>query len=374
MNERARRRSLGAWMLSRGTTTWLVAVVVVSLVKYGVGLYPSLSRHQALAAHWRNPLDSPLLRGAQSYHLRMPVSAVAAGWLHLTGDRAFVAFHLVLALAAIALPFAMPTVRRSPELRLFVGLLLIGGPVPPVLVNWIGSSDAVTIGAATVAALARSSPVAAAGWMVFAFNNAPTAALALLVVAVVLYADGGRATLGRIAAAGGGAVAGYIGIRVLDSVWGGGASEFELVNVYGYSRYLNGAVRQWPLIAVSVLGIGWVIFTRPVIRVVRAARVFVTAAAVASVAVPFLAIDESRITASVLWASVLVTARLVVTRVPVDKLRPVLIGVVPAALLVVVVLAWDSKLVYAGWSSLWHVATFLTGHGAAPPAAAWRLG
>lgn len=356
-----RRRRLGSWMLARGWPTWAAGVLLVSLVKYGAGLIPSWAYLQALAINWRDPRLSPFLQPPDDFRLRTPVSAVLAGWLHLTSPSQFLAFHFVLACVALVLPLVLPATRRSADLRMFVGLLMLGGAVAPVLLSWVGSYDPVSMGAAAIAALALRREVAAAAWMVFAFNNAPEAALGFLVLAAVLLADRGLAALPRLVWCGGGAVVGYVGIRWLDSIWGGGTSEFTLVKFYGYSRYVNGAVHFWPLIIVSGLGVGWLLFTRPEILRLRPARVFVVLAAVACVVVPLLALDETRITVGVLWAPTLATAAVVTERLPGVELRGILRRAAPVALLLVLVVVWDGQLVYKGWQAMWDMVGYLTG-------------
>jgi hypothetical protein len=136
------------------------------------------------------------------YLLDSPASAALAGILHLVTAREYLAFHLVLACVAIVVPFYLDALRRSPELRLAVALLLVGGTVPALLLSWVGSYDPVSIGSAAVAALASNPVVRALAWMVFAFNNAPEAAIALVIFAVVLWADSGRAAVPRIFSSG----------------------------------------------------------------------------------------------------------------------------------------------------------------------------
>jgi hypothetical protein len=358
---------LGSWMHARGAPAWAGGLLLASLVKYGAGLIPSWSLLQALAINWRDPLLSPALQPPEDFRLRTPVSAVLAGWLHLTSPAAFLSFHFILACVALLLPVLMPVVWRSADLRMLVGLLVLGGAVPAVLLTWVGSYDPVSMGAAAVAGLAARREIAAVGWMVFAFNNAPEAALGVLVLSAVLLVDRGlRAGISRILWCGGGAVVGYVGIRTLDHHWGGGTSEFTLVHYYGYSRYVNGAVHYWPLIVVSALGVGWLLFTRPAVWRVPAVRVFVALAALASVVVPLLALDETRITVGVLWAPTLAVAAIVAERVPAVELRRVLVRCAPVALLLVLVVVWDGQLVYKGWISLWHMVGYLTGNNPVP--------
>ena len=126
------------WLVRRGSVFFAVVVLALTLLKYGAGVFPSWPLMQALARNWRHPMVSPRLAPPADYLVGLPTSAVVVGWLHLTSGRAYLGFHLVLACAAIVVPFALRPVRRSPELRLGVSLLLVGGAVPALLLDWVG--------------------------------------------------------------------------------------------------------------------------------------------------------------------------------------------------------------------------------------------
>jgi hypothetical protein len=321
---------------------------------------------QALAINWRDPTSSPYLQGLADFRLRSPVSAVVAGWLHLTAGPRFIGFHLALALLAIVVGLWMPAVRRSVELRALVGLLLIGGAIPAVLLSWVGSYDPVSLGAAAIAALAVRREVAAFAWMVFAFNNAPEAALSFVAVALVLLFDQPRQSLGRLAFGAAGTAAGYVGIRVLDDVWGGGHGEATYLRFYGFSRYASNVEHYWPLVIVGALGVGWLLAANPEAWRLPAARAFFVVSVLVSLALPPIALDTTRLTAGALWAPVLTTATILVRRLPVSDVRAVAGRMAPVALLLVLVVVWDGSLVYPGWSGLADMVRYLTGHKAIP--------
>ena len=356
------------WLLRRGSLTCAAAVLVLSLVKYGVGLYPSWTFMQALAQNWRHPLMGvPFANDVHArYLLDSPASAALAGILHLVTAREYLAFHLVLACVAIVVPFYLDALRRSPELRLAVALLLVGGTVPALLLSWVGSYDPVSIGAAAVAALASNPVVRALAWMVFAFNNAPEAAIALVIFAVILCADSGRAAVPRIVSSGVGAVAGYVAIRVLTSAWGGGQSEFTEMKFYGFHQYLL-SYEYLALVVLSALGVGWLFLADRDVRHLPAARALLLLSLLAAIGMPLIALDTSRTIAGTLWPAMLVAAAIVVSRLGAERARAVLARVAPVALFMVVVLAWNTHLVYAGWRSGANVVLYLVGHGLVPP-------
>jgi hypothetical protein len=354
------------WMLGRGAPTYAILALGLSVLKYGAGLYPSWNVYQALARNWHDPHASPLLQSPNDYRLADPVSADLAAWFHLTGDRAFLAFHLALALAAIVTPFAFPAVKRSAELRLAIFLLLIGSAVPAVLLNWIGSYDPVTLAAAAMAVLALNPVVAAIGWGVFALNNSLEAAVAFAIVAVVLIADQRRDATRRLAFGAAGLIVGYIWIQIAISQWGGAASQPTLMRYYGFARFATNPENFWPLIFVSALGAGWVFVAARDVRVLLPAQLFTGLAIAASIVLPFLVLDDSRIISTVLWPGLMLIAVIVVRRVPGERVHDLLGMLMPIALLIVLVLVWDGHLVYAGWGALLHLVQYIFGHSTSP--------
>jgi hypothetical protein len=355
-----------AWLLKRGPLTCAAAVLVLSVVKYGIGLYPSWRYMQEFAQHWQHPLRAPVFSHVHArFLLDSPVSAEIAGIVHLTSAREYLAFHLVLACAAIVVPFCLRAVRRSAELRLGVALLLVGGTVPALLLSWVGSYDPVSIGSAAVAALASNPVVRALAWMVFAFNNAPEAAIGLVIFAIVLWAEGGKSTAARIGLSGAGAVAGYFAIRVLTTAWGGGQSQLAMMRFYGFSRYLL-SYGYLPLVVLSGLGVGWLFLVDRRVRNLAAARALLVLALLAALGMPLLALDTSRTIATTLWPAMLLTVGIVVDRLGVQSARAVLARIAPVAFILVIVVAWNTHLVYPGWRSGADVLMYLVGHHALP--------
>jgi len=354
-----------AWLLRQNPLTYAAAVLCLSLLKYGVGVFPSWRFMQEIAQYWRDPLGAPLYARYAQYFLDSPTSAVFAGIVHLTSAREYLAFHLVLACAAIVVPFCLRAVRRSPELRLGVALLLVGGTVPPLLLSWVGSYDPVSIGSAAVAVLASNPVVRALAWGMFAFNNAGEAAIALIIFAIVLWADGGEPAAPRIISSGAGAIAGYVAIRALTRAWGGGESELAMMKFYGFHQYLL-SYEYLPLIVLSTLGVGWLFITNRDVRHLQAARALFVLALLAAIGMPMLALDASRTIATTLWAPMLVTAAIVVDRLGAERARAVLDLISPVALVLVIVIAWNTHLVYAGWRTGANMVLYLVGHGSVP--------
>ncbi len=356
-----------AWLVRQSTPTHLGLVVLICLLKYGAGVYPASDRMMALAANMGNPHASPLLQPPDDFRLASPVSALLAGFLHLSGARAYLGFHLILALGALCVPYAMAKVRRAPLLRTTITLLLIGGAIPAVLLNWVGGYDAVTIGAAAVAVFAEMPAVAALGWMLLALNNLPIALLSLLVVGGYKAYLHGRAALVDLAASAGGVVVGGLAITALLHHWGVTTTRLSVfTDVYSNDRFLNGLFDYAPIILATAFGVGWILLSAREVRSLRGTSILLGSGVAASFLIPLIAVDESRVVASVLYPVLLVAAVEIHAQLDVQRLHRVLDRCLPAALLFVMPLAWDGQLVYAGWRHLVELLAFLAHGGVLP--------
>ncbi len=89
-------------------------------------------------------------------------------------------------------------------------------------------------------------------------------------------------------------------------------------------------------------------------------------ALLAAIGMPLLALDTSRTIATTLWAPALVTAAIVVHRLGAERARAVLARISPVALVLVIVIAWNTHMVYAGWRTGANVVLYLVGHGSVP--------
>ena len=254
---------------------------------------------------------------------------------------------------------------ESAELRLGVALLLVGGTVPALLLSWVGSYDPVSVGSAAVAALASNPVVRALAWMVFAFNNAPEAAIGLVIFAIVLWADGGKSTAPRIGLSGAGAVVGYIAIRVLTTAWGGGQSQLAMMKFYGFTHYLL-SYGYLPLVVLSALGVGWLFLAD------RQRSQLAGSAGLARARGPDRrrhAVARARHVADNCNDLVARDAAHCWDRrgqagCPIA--RALLARIAPVALILVIVVAWNTHLVYPGWRSGADLMLYLVGHHALP--------
>ena len=348
------------WLLTRGSWVYAILVLALSLAKYGAGLYPSWNKYQALALNWRDPHSSPLLQPPGDFRLADPVSAVVAAWLHLTGEHAFLGFHLVLAMCALVTPFALPAIRRTPELRLTVGLLIVGSAVPAILLVRSVHMIPCTLAAAAVAALALNPYVAAAGWGVFAFNNTPEALIALRCsllsssqIDAVAHCRGSGSELG---------IRG--GIRRdsnsgMAMGWSNGPGCPQSL-LWVESAYSN---RRTFLAADLCFHLGRGMDLRHSSgRPVTSPGPSIHWSCISgSIALAF-GLDDTRIIATVMWPGLLLVAVIVVRRLPRERVHELLSQFLPIALLMVIVIVWDDQLVYAGWGSLDHLLQYIFGH------------
>jgi hypothetical protein len=103
------------------------------------------------------------------------------------------------------------------------------------------------------------------------------------------------------------------------------------------------------------------------VRCLPAARALLPLSVLVAIGMPLVALDTSRTIAGTLWPAMLVAAAIVVGRLGADRARAVLARVSPVALFLVIVIAWNTNLVYAGWRSAAKVMLYLVGHGVVPP-------
>lgn len=328
-----------------------VGLLLSALVKYGWGLFPAFDRMQQIALTWQSPVDPNL---SEDYLIASPVSAVVAGVLGLSGARAFLLLHLALVVIALVLPFGMPAVRTDRSRARLVFLVLVGGPVAAVLVTWLGSYDAVSVIAMSVAALARWRWVALAGWLLLAFNHGQLAVAALLLSLPILLwslrlTPRRHRVLTTVAPAV--AVAAGIGLNtVLLIVWGADASRFDVVLRVGFETFARLALATWPLILFSALGAGWFLLLDRRVRRRADGRIMLVTALVAAVALPLVSLDQSRIPGLALLTPLLIWTGVVTTDYPAPLVRRLWQRWWIPALITPVVLVYVHGLVFPGWS------------------------
>jgi hypothetical protein len=339
----------GSWTQWRGALlAWLV-VIVVGFVKYGFGVYPSWPFYHQIAVQWQDPALEP----PADYLYSNPVSAWLAGVLGLQTYRQFFFWHVALVVLALGLPFFMPAVRKVIGQRRVMLMIIVGGPLLPVLAEWIMSYDPVTIMAATVAALARHRILAWAGWVLMAFNHAPLAEVGLLLSIPIVLLIGGRSGLKdsvvRVIGSVVSVVIGVLLINALVSAWGGSTSRLEWLQARGLETFWNHYIIWVPLIFFSALGVGWLILTDSSMRGNRVVRALLLEALIVSIVIPLIVEDASRDIALAMMVPLFLWIASSRATVGDRALLQVWERYRIAAVIIPIILVWQGTLIYLGW-------------------------
>ena len=342
------------WVLSRPgryATALAIVLLIATIARYGIGLYPNLNRMLDLAINWQHPV-SP--RWQEDFWVNSPVSAWVAGVLGLTEPRWFLIFHVVLATAALTLPFALPRLRRDPQQAQLVFLVLAAGPAGAVLFSWFGSYDPVSVIGLVLAILARADALRFLGWLVLTFNH-NALGLTVIVLSLPLMLLTGRRALQRIsirptAIALCGVLAGFTANTILMRIWGAETSRLDFFLRVGFETFVHSALRAAPLLAFSALGVGWLLLLDRRIRSWTVTRIMLGVAVVASLIIPILTLDQSRVLGLTLLGPMLLWTTLAVDHYPVKVLTGVWRTWRVPAVLVPVVLVWYQGFIVPGWT------------------------
>lgn len=334
------------------TALLLTALLVASLVKYGVGLHPEWARLHSIAAAWPDPTGAaPIMETDRSL-----LSNLTTPWLlgalgtHTTTS--YLIGSLALILIAIALPMLMPSIRESRSARQLAFIFIVGGAVPAVLLSWVGGYDAAVVIALSVAVLARRTWLQAAGWFMVAFSHAALGFVAFAfwipMVWVTGSRDGVRARVRHLAICGMAGFLGWLTIHTLTDAWGGSVDRWSLYRAIDPSAVWSAYLANLPLTVFSVLGVGWFVLLHPRVRSTRAAQVLIAEALVAALVVPLIAVDHTRIASLAVFSAVLAWLAAAAPSLPprtVNKVWRVL--ALPAVFLPVVVIWMGAPLVDA---------------------------
>lgn len=334
------------------TALLLTALLVASLVKYGVGLHPEWARLHSIAAAWPDPTAAaPIMETDRSL-----LSNLTAPWLlgalgaHTAAS--YLIGSLALILIAIALPMLMPSIRESRSARRLAFIFIVGGAVPAVLLSWVGGYDAAIVIALSVAVLARRTWLQAAGWFTVAFSHAALGFVAFAFWIPMMWVtrahDSVRVRMQQLAICGTAGMLGWLAIHSLTDTWGGSVDRWSLYRAIDPSAVWSAYLANLPLTAFSVLGVGWFVLLHPRVRSTRAAQVLVAEAIVAALVVPLIAVDHTRIASLAVFSAVLAWLAGAAPSLPprtVNKVWRVL--ALPAVFLPVVVIWMGAPLVDA---------------------------
>lgn len=331
--------------------TLAVVLLVATMLRYGIGIYPNLDRMVDLAVNWRDPV-SPTWR--EDFWVSSPVSAWSAGVLGLTEPRWFLLFHAGLAVVALLLPFALPSVRRHPRRAQLVFVVMAAGPIGAVLFSWLGSYDAICAIAIVLAALSRSTLLRCLGWFILAFNHAALGLAALLLcIPLMLLASPGTQAWSRLrvpALATVSVLVGFAANTQLMRTWGAETSRLDFFTRVGFETYVHLALMAAPVIAFSALGVGWLVLTDSRVRCRRDGRVMLGVAITATVVIPLITLDQSRVLGLALLAPMLLWALAASDHYQPQMLKGLWRTWRIPAVLVPVVLVWYQGFVVPGWT------------------------
>lgn len=323
------------------------------MLKYGFSLFPDYSMQLTLAKSWQDPVVDGHVA------LSSPLSFLIPGLLGLTSDAAFFAWSLVVAIAAIVAPLLIGGRHVSTRSRLLIFVLVIGGPLSAVLVNWIGGYDAYIVLLICGAILTRHRWLALLCWGVLGLQHFEIALVSWVLTSVVRLARGKaqRSNLFELLAVGTGALALQGLLNALQVT----SSRIDTLNYFGLPFLISRfSLNPW-LIGFSALGVGWLLLVAP--EIFR--RKGVPSMIVISVASVFLigpvVLDQTRVLALILLAPML----WLVSQVGVEMTSSTTVrvfrryGVIAALMPVVVV--WGGEVQQSGYGAL--LETFWTRFG-----------
>jgi hypothetical protein len=285
------------------------ATVLLGFVKYGVGLHPEWRRFQDAAVYWPDVANAPLIAETDRSLLSNITAAWIAGGLGVTSMPWYLLFHLVVNVIALSIPFAFPIVRKNPTVALLVFVVLIGGPIVPIVLAWTGGYDAVLVIFAALAALSRRWWFFGIGWLGLGISHASVAAAMLLIWLPVYWVTStassvrDRSIRAGLAALGVGT--GWVFMRAVTDAWGGSIDRFSLFQQIGWPALVEAALVGMPLILITVLGVGWVLLLDSRFRSMTSTRVMLLVALVAGIGLPLVALDQTRIAGLAVFVAML---------------------------------------------------------------------
>ena len=284
--------SAGGYRSECGVAPFVLAgiAVVLGVLKYGIGLHPEWRRLHEAAQYWPEVWLAPMIQETD----RSLLSNISASWIagafDLNSVRWYLVFQLLIALAAIAAPFMMPSIRSSALQSRLMFIVVVGGPVTSVLLIWVAGYDAIYVLAAVLAGLSRNVLVMAAGWFIMAFNHAALGTAAwVLWVPLVLVAWQHiplRERVIRLVASGAALAAGWFAIRTLAASWGGSRDRWQLYQSIDRADIMNAYWAGLPLVLFGVLGGAWFVVLDRDVRRTLLGRMMIGLALIAALLAP----------------------------------------------------------------------------------------
>lgn len=335
--------------------------ILVGLIKYGIGVFPSWIYLFDISAHWQDPGQAPLMVPPADYLLANFPSAMIAGAAQVSSPSGFFGIGLVLSIVALLTPFAMPAIRANISVSRIAFIAIAGGAVLPVLLNWIGGYDALTVLGLGVGALSRNHMIRLLAWGLVAVNHPPMALIAIALWAPLAVVTSGsrRRRIAIVASAAIGVIFGSSANSLAVNRWGGATDRLTWFENIDYSSFWNSYLAGLPLVAFTSLGVLWFLLLQEEFRSEASSRLLMIEAIVTSLLLPLFTLDATRVVALSLFAAVLtwVASNRSEDTSGCRTMAWRRFGLVAAIAPVPVM--WNGALVYAGWSSFSHLGTQL---------------
>lgn len=283
-------------------------VALIGLIKYGIDMWSGWPNMYAISLNLEDPHVSPLLEGNQDYVLSSSTSALIVGLLPGESQFTFIAFSVILAIAALWLPFLSSRISSSRDRSRLLFIFMAGGALLPVLLTWIGSYDPTTIIALTLALGFRNKFVNYSGWALATFNHSSIAIFALVAVAVIHITIKESANLRYWLTSSviplAGVVSGMALNTALMSQWGGVTSRWDLFRMYDLTYYFNNTVAAMPVLLFTSLGVGWLVILRPSWAKLPETKALIALGLFLPLALSLTTIDQTRVIAVCLFAPI----------------------------------------------------------------------
>ena len=237
--------------------------VAVGLSKYGLSPYSGWGNLFHVTQNYLQPQLDP------SQDFILPNSGFSAflGWVGVDSPQLWMSIQLSLVVAALVTPFLLVEVREHAGRLRVMFVILVGGPILPVLLEWVGSYDALTVLGLTIGAIARRALFRITGWLLVGFSHAELGIVALALLVAYRFVndvrqDRFRNALRCIIFSLPPLLVTWAFTSVMVSNWGGATSRLALAlanpldNAYKFALVM-------PAMLFSVLGVLWLVLLRP---------------------------------------------------------------------------------------------------------------
>ena len=321
-----------------------IAALIPS-IKYGFALFPQWEIQLRLAQSWTNPTS---VVPNDDYVLASPLSFIIPGILGVTSEQNWKAFAVFTAVLGVVVSVIAGGRSVSSQSRLFILIVILGGPVPAVLFQWVGGYDSWFVVFAAVALLTRHGWVRSLGWLFLGFQHSLLALLAWLLLSVVKTRTTGfhRHDLRDGLAI----VFGFASLQLLQFMWKASPNRLSEFSEIGFTTTSSLFLWNWPLVLFSALGVVWLLALSPEILPRNGTKMLLSLAVVTTFVLGVVTLDESRTVALALFPTCIWLARYWGEQLEEQTSAAVLRRYLPIAAVVPVVLVWTGNPFATGYT------------------------